>query len=355
MTTTFDAATTKTVRVNGTDLVYREIGWGMAAAFADTSAGVAHTLMKEVHIMRSIIIAATATATLFSSPAFAQQPNQGAASIPDFSGKWSHPYVWGFEPPPSGPGPVVNKARLKQIFALPPAKAPLVGDPRWLIGDYSNPILKPEAAEVVKKHGEISLSGVNYPTPANQCWPGGVPFIFWTPGMVMLQQPDKITILCRANEFRQVRMNKPHPAHVTPSWYGDSVGHFEGDTLVIDTVGVKIGPFAMVDMFGTPRTEALHVVERYRPIDYAAAKEAWERNENFHVPDAPEVDPAYKGKGLQLQFMVEDEGVFTMPWSATVTYRRGLDEADEFVCAENPHGFYAGKDPAVPRADKADF
>jgi hypothetical protein len=101
----------------------------------------------------------------------------------------------------------------------------------------------------------------------------------------------------------------------------------------------------------------VHVVERYRPIDYEAAKQAWERNENFRIPDAPlEVDPAYKGKGLQLQFTVEDEGVFTMPWSATITYRRGLDQPSEFVCAENPRGFYAGKDvAAVPRADKPDF
>ena len=50
-------------------------------------------------------------------------------------------------------------------------------------------------------------------------------------------------------------MNQPHPTQVTPSWYGDSVGHYEGDTLVIDTVGVKIGPFSMVDMYGTPYTE----------------------------------------------------------------------------------------------------
>ena len=45
---------------------------------------------------------------------------------------------------------------------------------------------------------------------------------------------------------RRVRMNQLHPAQVTPSWYGDSVGHYEGDTLVIDTVGVKTGPLAMV-------------------------------------------------------------------------------------------------------------
>ena len=311
--------------------------------------------------MRSVIIAATATVILFSSPALTQQPDQGAASIADFSGTWSRPYVWGFEPPPSGPGPVVNKLRRRQIFdadhrPLPPTKAPLVGDPFRLVGDYTNPILKPEAVEVVKKHGEITLSGVNYPTPWNQCWPEGVPMVFLRLSMQMLQQPGKITILYGGGEFRQVRMNQPHPAQVTSSWYGDSVGHYEGDTLIIDTVGIKIGPFAMIDNFGTPHSEALHVVERYRLIEYAAAKEAWERSENFRIPvsdGGPEVDLAYKGKGLQLEFMVEDQGVFTMPWSATVTYRRGLNEQVEYVCAENLHEF--GKDRAVPSADKPDF
>src|SRR5246127_4215528 len=146
--------------------------------------------------MRSIIIAATSTVTLFPLPGFTQQPNQGGASIPDFSGIWSHPFVWGFEPPPSGPGPVVNKSRQRQIFDAdgrprPPANAPLVGDPFRLIGDYTNPILKPEAAAVVKKDGELTLAGVSYPTPWNQCWPGGVPFIFLALGMQMLQQPGK--------------------------------------------------------------------------------------------------------------------------------------------------------------------
>ena len=92
----------------------------------------------------------------------------------------------------------------------------------------------------------------------------------------LLQQPDKITILYDYDhQVRHVRMNQSHPAHVTPSWYGDSVGHYEGDTLVIDTVGIKVGPFAMVDWYGTPHTEALHVVERYRLLDYEAAKEGW--------------------------------------------------------------------------------
>jgi hypothetical protein len=81
-------------------------------------------------------------------------------------------------------------------------------------------------------------------------------------------------------------MNAAHPAHVMPSWYGDSVGHYEGDTLVINTVGIKIGLFAVIDMFGTPCTEALHVVERYRLIDYEDAKEGLEpdANENLFLP-----------------------------------------------------------------------
>ena len=160
---------------------------------------------------------------------------QSAASIPDFSGVWSHPYWPGFEPPASGPGPVTNRLRLRGG----PQRG--VSDPRQLVGDYTNPILKPQAAEFVKKHGEMELSGVGSPTPTNQCWPEPVPYIFWTVAMRMLQQPDKIIIL-HGVQVRHVRMNEPHPGRVTPSVYGDSVGRYEGDTLVIDTVGVRTVP-----------------------------------------------------------------------------------------------------------------
>jgi hypothetical protein len=67
------------------------------------------------------------------------------------------------------------------------------------------------------------------------------------------------------------------------------------------------------------------------------------------------VDPDYRGKHLQLEFTVEDEGVFTMPWSATVTYRRALGTVLENICAENLRGIYVHKDSAVPRADRPDF
>jgi hypothetical protein len=213
---------------------------------------------------------------------------------------------------------------------------------------------KPHAAEVVKKHGEMELSGAGSPTPTIQCWPEPVPYIFNGVAMEMLQQPDNIIFLYpNDHQVRYVRMNRPHPAQLTPSWYGDSVGHYEG---------VKIGPFAMVDFYGTPYTQALHVVERYQLIDYEAAKEGLERDARENMRPArgadagPAPDYSYRGKHLQLRFTVEDEGVFTVPWSATITYRRGKEDWREVVCPENKQELaIAGRGAAVPTANKPDF
>jgi hypothetical protein len=284
------------------------------------------------------------------TPAFGQ--SESAEAIPDLSGIWAHPFLSGFEPPASGPGPVLNRSRGPDG----------VGNFNQLVGDYTNPILKPHAAEIVRKHGEISLAGIGYPTPSNQCWPGGVPYVFWDFVMLMLQERDQITMVYRTgNEVRRVRMNQPHPAVVTPSSYGDSVGRYEGGTLVIDTVGISEGPFPMLDMYGTPFTEKLHVVERYRLVDYDDAKDEFERNEKenlFLRPGAgngAEFDPDYRGKVLQLHFTVEDEGVFTMPWTATITYRPNLLPWPEQICAENQREYYNNRDSVVPQADKPDF
>ena len=157
-----------------------------------------------------------------------------------------------------------------------------------------------------------------------------MPYIFWDFLVQMLQQPDQITMIYRhGNEVRRVRLNQQHPAQVTPSWYGDSVGHYEGDTLVIDTVGIKTGPYSMVDMYGTPQSPALHVVERYRLLDFEAAQEWYARNdkENFRA-GGREIDFSYRGKVLQLHFTVEDPDVFTTPWTSTITYRRGARRMD---------------------------
>ena len=300
---------------------------------------------------RFLLLAAMAAATpavgqtVAPAAGTAASATQGAASVPDFSGIWWHPSLPGFEPPASGPGPVTNRSRRD-----------VISDYNQLVGDYTNPILKPEAAEVVKKHSELSLAGVTYPNPANQCWPEPVPFIYKNFGLQILQQPDRITMLYEQDhEIRHLRMNQPHPAQVKPSWYGDSVGHYEGDTLVIDTVGTRTDrPFAMIDLYGTPYTRALHVVERYRLLDYEDAKEGLDRDAKENLRPGGIMDRNYRGKYLQLLFTVEDEGVFTTPWSATITFGRGTDQWPETVCAENIHQYYR-KDSEVPTADKPDF
>jgi hypothetical protein len=268
--------------------------------------------------------------------------SESAEAVPDFSGLWVHALP-GFEPLPAGPTALVNRSRRENG----------TGDILKLAGDHTNPILKPEAAEVVKSHGELGLNGIGDPNPRNQCWPIGVPFVFTNGPTQLLQQPDKVTILYGYDhQVRHVRLNQSHPAQVTPSWYGDSVGHYEGDTLVIDTVGMKVGRYSMVDWYGTPHTGALHVVERYRLLDPEAAQEGFDRDAKQH--NVAMGKPSPEGKYLQLRFTVEDKGVFTTPWTATMTYRVSPNEWDEQACAENIQ-WYSGKDADVPRADKPDF
>ncbi len=293
-----------------------------------------------------------------------------AASIPSLSGLWGHNSMPGLEPPASGPGPVLNKSRRRQSFddngrPYAPGKAPFVGNNAEFVGDYTNPILKPASAERVKRHGEIELTGTAAPNPSNQCWPNQMPYALWNQGFQILQQPNKVTFVYGYDhEFRQIRLNQSHPANVTPSWFGDAVGHYEGDTLVIDTVGTKIGPFSMVDHFGTPFTEALHLIERYRLVDYDTAKVALAQDakENFRFnPNGNDhgviVNSNYRGTYLQLQLTVEDEGAFNMPWSATVTWRPGTSTPSltlpEYVCAENPDE--QAHHVAIPVALKPDF
>src|SRR5450755_2150275 len=315
-----------------------------------------------------VVILATAVAT----PALAQTVTSGVApasgatsavSIPDFTGSWNHPAFPWFEPPASGPGPITNRSRWPQLpqtlggsAALPPTKEG-VSNYDQLVGDYTNPILQPWAAEVVKKFGEMSRAGITYGNPSNQCWPEPMPFIYKQFLVQIIQKPDKVTFLYSGNmDVRHVYLNEPHRSPVTPAWYGDSVGHYEGDTLVIDTVGVKTDrPYAMIDLFGTPYTKSLHVVERYRLRDYDDVKDAIERNKKENWLLNGDVFSQHRGKFLQLHVTIEDERVFTTPWTATLTYVPGPDQISEGICAENPREYYNNKDSDVPKAEKPDF
>jgi hypothetical protein len=310
---------------------------------------------------------AAATPALAQTPTSAAapvgNPSHSAASIPDFTRIWNHSGFPWFEPPASGPGPVTNRSRWPQRpipDSLPPLPAGVdgVSDYDQLVGDYTNPILQPWAAQVVKKFGDISLAGITYPNPSNQCWPMPPPFIYKQGTVMILQQPDTVTLVYSGPslDVRRVRLNQPHQKPLTPSLYGDSVGHYEGDTLVIDTVGVRTDrKYAMIDLFGTPYTKALHIVERYSLREYADVKDAIERHKKENWLPAGDIFSQHRGKFLQLHLTIEDEGVFTTPWTATLTYVPGRDQMSEVVCAENTHQYYYNNEADVPRTDKPDF
>jgi hypothetical protein len=327
---------------------------GLDPVEARTAPGDNAGKMRERHVrggstMIGCIGLAIASAVPFIQPVLGAG---SAASIPDLSGLWARQYI-GFEPPLSGPGPVVNSSRVNGQSNL-----------REFVGDHTNPILKPHAAATVKRHGEIELSGTAAPNPSNQCLPMSPPYILQRQQIQLLHQHNQVTILyAEGHQVRRVRLNAAHPPQLAPSWYGDSVGHFEGDTLVIDTVGIKVGPHSMIDSYGTPYSEALHVVERYRLIDYSEGQAAAQRSERENrrlfadslTGNGVGIDAEYTGKALQVRFTVEDQNVFTMPWSATTTYWRASGNWVERSCAENVNVFYAGQNSALPIAKAADF
>jgi hypothetical protein len=264
-----------------------------------------------------VALAAAGFAAIAPQSALSQQAGAPGAEAPDLNGFWTHGFSLGFDPPPEGgTGPVRDFKTKAQMRAM--------GQFVVHEGDYNNPILQPWAADVVKKAGEAAKAGKRIPTKQETCFPSGVPN-YWTHPLLMqaVQTKDYVVFLhARDHQIRIVHLNKPHVPNPQPSWYGDSVGHFEGDTLVVDTIGLN--DKTPVDVFNTPHTTKEHVVERIRVVRGPGGE-----------------------KNLEVRFTVDDPGAFTMPWTGVETYRGvggpggavdpvgGGDVLQEEVCAEN--------------------
>lgn len=221
------------------------------------------------------------------------------------------------------------------------------------------------ACGVVKQKGELALAGKGFPNVSDQCRPYAPPFTFAMQlSFQMLQKNDgDITIIYNQDDnVRHIRMNATHPTNLLPSPMGDAVGHWEGETLVIDTVGIKTNAFSAADMYGTPQSASMHVIERYRLIDGNTASGIETRHErSYFPPGVPtnasargDIDPDTGKKGLQVEVTVEDPVMFTRPWTGIVTYRHAKGEWAEAICAENPNAYY-GSDAGIPVAGKPDF
>ncbi len=237
-----------------------------------------------------------------------------------------------FFSPPSGPGPVT----------MDPAHMPKPGQSAFRVADLTNPILQPWARDELRKANERALSGKAAYTPKERCWPIGVPGFLLYPvfPVYFLQTPKEVVMIwAEDHQVRHVYLNQSHSARVTPSWFGESVGRYEGDTLVVDTVGLNDKTY--IDSYRTPHTDRLHVVERFRMVE--------------------------GGKTMEVKLHVEDPGAFTTPWDAIQRYRR-IDASgdkndprvprnglEEMACAENNGDiFNEGLDP-IPQADRPDF
>ena len=242
---------------------------------------------------------------LCASAAFASD----AKSPPVFSANPSVGWVvvlGGFKPPASGPGPIVADPKYpnvnNNVFRLTGKQ------PTLPLADLNNPILQPWAREALAKRNAQVLAGEDILGPPHLCWPRGVPGFLLEGGfqpIFIAQGAKMVSMVAQADnhQLRRIHLNVAHPAHVKPSWFGDSVGHYEGDTLVVDTIGLS--PRAYIDDFQTPHSDKLHVVERYRLID--------------------------GGKQLEVAIHVEDEGAFTTPWNAIQRFRRAEPGEHEYV------------------------
>jgi len=281
---------------------------------------------------------------------------QSVASIPNLSGIWGRDFLT-FEPPLSGPSPIASKLRRPNGTTIFSA-----------VGDYANPILKPQAAESVEKSGARELSGIANPNPHNQCWPEPTPFLLGIQmGMQLIQYKDEVLLLYVSNnQVRRVRLNVPHSASPRPTWQGESVGHCEGDTLVIDTIAQRVGSLSMIDRYGTPFSGALHVIERYHLIDGAMARDLQRKHEATYFGaggSSPfrneygrgDIDSDTTNAGLQVEFTVDDPVMFTTPWSGVVTYRHVKGTWPEAICAENTLGSGTAWVVLVPHAERSDF
>ena len=200
----------------------------------------------------------------------------------------------------------------------------------YRVADLNNEAAKnlmPWAIEALKKQNALVLTGKNGETRQARCWETGVPDIHEAPQSLYFIQAPKEVVMYQGGRIRHVFLNVPHSKNPEPSWYGESVGHYEGDTLVVDTIGFNDKTF--VDGFRTPHTTKLHVVERFRVVD--------------------------GGKALDVSWTADDAGLAYKPWGARRPRYRESGAIEEDTCAANNDDiFHLGLDP-VPRAAKQDF
>jgi hypothetical protein len=201
-------------------------------------------------------------------------------------------------------------------------------------GNTKDPVLKPWAAKQMQDSSDEVHSGKRgLPFTAQaSCYPGGVPGQLLTPAQpfYFIQKPKQVWMIWETDHMvRRIALTDRHSEAVKPSWFGESIGHYEHDgTLVVDTVGLQ-AKNSYIDHFRTPHTENQHVIERFKL-----------------APDEMTLDVLVK---------VEDPDTFNEPLYMARRWRKVPNRLLEMVCAENNGDHFGHNLFPVPHADAPDF
>jgi hypothetical protein len=232
-------------------------------------------------------------------------------------------------PPPktlndSGDPTLALTPSLRGAEKAPPGTPPGNPDPHdlngvWWLSGYQYllgpepgvaPPLKPEYMAILERRIRAKNRGTPEADASTQCLPHGMPRVMESPYPIeIVQTPERITFLHEvAHNLRRIWLNRDHPKKLAPTFLGDSVGHWEGDTLVVDTVGLNDRTF--IDDEGSSHSIQEHLVERFRKID--------------------------NGQNLELIMTVEDPVTLEHPYSYRRIYHWRPDvRPQEYVCEEN--------------------
>jgi hypothetical protein len=298
--------------------------------------------MSSLPSLRGALLAGAFFAGASFVSAFAAETAPKSDTIPDFTAPgtgWTmiNSNATDYVDPASSAKPVTNDPKYPHIGNLQP------GQKTERVADLTNPILQDWLKPQMQTYNQEVIEGKIPFVATSLCWPGGVPAQLLVPTTVyFIQKPDEVIMIWERDQLvRHVYLNQQHTKNPRPTWFGESVGHYEnGDTLVIDTIGFVEHKFSFVDNYRTPHTKQLHTVERWKITNVAAGGRRGGGGQT---------------KGIEVTFTVEDPGAFKMPWGGMMRYRNEKGEMEEFVCAENNGNHFATEKYPMPEAKKADF
>src|SRR5262249_49670420 len=240
-------------------------------------------------INQSLLLGGVAAALLGAATALL--PAQAADQIPDFmQGGMGWNSAGQMEAVAGAPAPVSQDPKVKYV------PNNVRGQPTWRYADSNNSNLTQFAKDGLKKANDLYNAGFSLYNRTSRCWQPGIPVLNISPGRTyFLQTPKEVYIIWQRDQIvRHVYLNQQHTKNPKPSWNGESVGHYEGDTLVVDTIGQNTKTFA--DLYRTPHSDKMHVTERFRMLE--------------------------GGKKLQVEMTVEDPVAFKAPWKGTKIWEK---------------------------------